>query len=166
MLRSVAFLKNDVSEKRSASFIRVIICELVTASFVPSSPIPVTLMMQALCSLKRRFLQEPHCVTSQKTPFFNILRWLTSQMPKPVQECLDKSDVIGERRVWGRVLIVMKRAVHSLRGFSVHQNTRSNGLISSGLVKWLLLKRDTRQWKEERAGGERKRGQFIWQQLA
>jgi hypothetical protein len=35
---------------------------LVTASVVPSSPIP----------LKCRFLQEPHDVTSQKTPFFIV----------------------------------------------------------------------------------------------
>jgi hypothetical protein len=43
---------------------------LVTASVVPSSPIVVTLMMEAVFLPKRRFLQEPHGVTSQKTPFF------------------------------------------------------------------------------------------------
>jgi hypothetical protein len=42
---------------------------LVTASVVPNSPILVTLMMEALSSSKRRFLQEPHGVTSQKTTF-------------------------------------------------------------------------------------------------
>jgi hypothetical protein len=42
---------------------------LVTASVVPSSPILVTLMKEVLSSLKRRFLQESHGVTSQKTSF-------------------------------------------------------------------------------------------------
>jgi hypothetical protein len=41
---------------------------LVAACVVPSSPILVTLMKEA--PPKRRFLQEPHGVTSQKTPFF------------------------------------------------------------------------------------------------
>jgi hypothetical protein len=41
---------------------------LVTANVVPSSPILATLMTEALIS--RRFLKEPHGVTSQKTPFF------------------------------------------------------------------------------------------------
>jgi hypothetical protein len=47
----VALVKNDVSEELSGSFIRVtIIGELVTASVVHSSPILVTLMMEALGS--------------------------------------------------------------------------------------------------------------------
>jgi hypothetical protein len=37
------------------------------------SPILVTLMKKALGSLKHRFLQEPHGITSQKTPFFKAL---------------------------------------------------------------------------------------------
>jgi hypothetical protein len=41
MLRHVALVRTDVSEKRS---------ELVTANIVPSSPFLVTLMMNALCS--------------------------------------------------------------------------------------------------------------------
>jgi hypothetical protein len=45
---------------------------LFTFTLVPSSPILVTLMMEALHSLKRRFLQEPHGVTSQKTAFFIV----------------------------------------------------------------------------------------------
>jgi hypothetical protein len=44
---------------------------LVTANVVPSSPIHVNVMMEALSSPKRWFLQEPHGVTSHKTPFFN-----------------------------------------------------------------------------------------------
>jgi hypothetical protein len=45
---------------------------LVTAN-VPSSPILVTLMKEALSSSETRFLQEPHGVTSQKTPIFLIV---------------------------------------------------------------------------------------------
>jgi hypothetical protein len=45
---------------------------LVTANVVPSSLLLSTLMMQNIRSPKRRFLQEPHVVTSQKTAFFEL----------------------------------------------------------------------------------------------
>jgi hypothetical protein len=84
MLRLVALVRTDVSEELNASFIRVTrICELrtmlavtsnrrtllVTASIVPSSQILVALTKEALSSSETSFLQEPHGVTSQKTPF-------------------------------------------------------------------------------------------------
>jgi hypothetical protein len=53
MLRRVALVRTDVSEELSASIIRVTrICELglVTANVIPSSPILVTLMIEALSS--------------------------------------------------------------------------------------------------------------------
>jgi hypothetical protein len=55
MLRRVALVRTDVSEKLSASFIRLtrigeLGTTLVTASVVPSSPILVTLMKEALSS--------------------------------------------------------------------------------------------------------------------
>jgi hypothetical protein len=54
MLRRVASLRTDVSEERSASFIREFLHSvrrlLVTAGVVPSSPILVTLMKEALSS--------------------------------------------------------------------------------------------------------------------
>jgi hypothetical protein len=46
---------------------------LKSYNVVPSSPILVTLMMEGLVPPKRRFLQEPHGVTSQKTPFFIVI---------------------------------------------------------------------------------------------
>jgi hypothetical protein len=56
MLRRVALVRTDISEELSASFIRVTrIGELGTTLAVTS---------------KRRTLQEPHGVTSQKTLFF------------------------------------------------------------------------------------------------
>jgi hypothetical protein len=45
---------------------------LVMANVVPSSPILVALMKEALSSSETRFLQEPHGVTSQKTTFFKV----------------------------------------------------------------------------------------------
>jgi hypothetical protein len=77
MVCRVALVGTDVSEELSASFIKVTrICELgamlAVTSVVPSSPILVTLMKEAQVPPKRRFLQEPHGVTSQKTPFFII----------------------------------------------------------------------------------------------
>jgi hypothetical protein len=53
MLRCVVFVRADVSEERSASiivFLRRVRRLLVTANAVPSSPILVTLMMEALGS--------------------------------------------------------------------------------------------------------------------
>jgi hypothetical protein len=49
MLRRAALVRTDVSEEHSASFIRVTrIGKLVRASVVPSSPILVTVMKEAL----------------------------------------------------------------------------------------------------------------------
>jgi hypothetical protein len=87
MLRRVALVRTDVAEKLSTAIRVTRIGELgttlavtsrrrplrrllVSASVVASSPIFVTLMKEALSPPKRRFLQEPHGVTSQKTPFF------------------------------------------------------------------------------------------------
>jgi hypothetical protein len=51
-------------------FLRSVPRLLVTASVVPSSPVLVALMKDALNSSETRFLQEPYGVTSQKTAFF------------------------------------------------------------------------------------------------
>jgi hypothetical protein len=61
MLRCVALVRIDVSEERSSSFIRVTrISELVTTlavtSVVPSSPILVTLMKEAISSYETSVL--------------------------------------------------------------------------------------------------------------
>jgi hypothetical protein len=61
LLRRLALVRTDVSEERSASFIRVTrIGELGTTQAATSN--------QAI----RRFLQEPHGITWQKTPFFIV----------------------------------------------------------------------------------------------
>jgi ABC-type taurine transport system substrate-binding protein len=74
-LRRVALVRTEVSEELSASSIRVTrIGELGTTlavtTHVPSSPILVTLMKEALNSSETLVLKKPHGVTSQKTPFF------------------------------------------------------------------------------------------------
>jgi hypothetical protein len=101
MLRRVALVRTDVSEERSDSFIRVtrigelgitlaitsnrrtlrrnvflhsVRMLLVTASVVPSSPILPPWWRSRYVPPKRQFLQEPHGVTSQKTPFFKSVR--------------------------------------------------------------------------------------------
>jgi hypothetical protein len=76
MLRRMVLVRTDVSEELSASFISVTrIGELGTALAVTSNRRTLRrntnwyfLMKEALSSLKRRFLQEPHGVTSHKTP--------------------------------------------------------------------------------------------------
>jgi hypothetical protein len=51
---------------------RTVLQLLFTPNVVPSSPIPVTLMIEAIRSPKRRFLQDPHGRTSQKSAFLII----------------------------------------------------------------------------------------------
>jgi hypothetical protein len=50
MLRPVALVITDVSEELSDSFLRSVHRLLVTANVVPSSPIPITLMIEAVSS--------------------------------------------------------------------------------------------------------------------
>jgi hypothetical protein len=67
MLRRAALVRTDVLEKLGASTIRVIrIGEIGTT----------------LAVTKRRFLQEPHGVTSQKTPFFIVTAVKTSNLTR------------------------------------------------------------------------------------
>jgi hypothetical protein len=47
---------------------------LVTANVLPSSPILVALMIEAIHPTQTWTLQEPHDVTSQKTTFFSHRR--------------------------------------------------------------------------------------------
>jgi hypothetical protein len=58
MLRRVALVRTDISEELSASllFLRSVRRLLVTASVVPSSPIHVTLMKEALSSYEASVL--------------------------------------------------------------------------------------------------------------
>jgi hypothetical protein len=90
MLRHMALVITDVSEESGASFIRVTrIGELGTTHAATSNRrtlrrntwyIGVTLMKEAPVPPKRRFLQEPHGVTSQKTPFFIVTAMKTSNL--------------------------------------------------------------------------------------
>jgi hypothetical protein len=95
MLRRGALVRTDVSEELSAPTIRgtrtgelgttLAVTSyrrrfLVTANVVPSSPVLVVLMMEAQVPLKRRFLQQPHGVTSQKTPFFVVTAVKTANL--------------------------------------------------------------------------------------
>jgi hypothetical protein len=58
----------------SFGMLRNVLRLLVTASVGPSSPILVTLMMEAIRPPKRRFIQKPRGVTSQKTTFFKLYK--------------------------------------------------------------------------------------------
>jgi hypothetical protein len=61
------------------AFVHRVLRLLVTA-IVPSSPILVTLMKEAQVPPKRRFLQEPRGVTSQKTQLFIVTAVKTSNL--------------------------------------------------------------------------------------
>jgi hypothetical protein len=106
MLCCVALVRTDVSEERIASIIRVtrigklgttlavttnksmlcyvFLCSVlwlpVTAKIVPRSLSLVTLMMEAIPSWKRRFLQQTHCTTSHKKAFFIVIAMKTSNL--------------------------------------------------------------------------------------
>jgi hypothetical protein len=68
MLHCVALVRTDVSEELGASFIRVTrIGELGTTLAVTSNR-----RMRYVPPPKRRFLQEQHGVTSQKTLFLTV----------------------------------------------------------------------------------------------
>jgi hypothetical protein len=74
MLRRVALVRTDVSEELSAFFIRVTrIGELGTTLAVASN-------RRTLQRFLRRFLQEPHVVTSQKMAFFIVTALKTSNL--------------------------------------------------------------------------------------
>jgi hypothetical protein len=77
MLRRVALVRTEVSDELSASSVRRL---LIMANVVPSSEILVTLMMESLRSLKCQSLQEPHGVTSQRTPFVIVTAVKTSNL--------------------------------------------------------------------------------------
>jgi hypothetical protein len=73
MLRRVALVRTDVSEERSASFIRVRrIGELETIALFLVHRILSPWWRNRYVPPKRRFLQEPRGETSQKTPFFIV----------------------------------------------------------------------------------------------
>jgi hypothetical protein len=82
MLRRVALVRTDVSEELSTSFIRETrIGELGT--------------ILAASARKRRFLQEPHGVTSRKTPFttgvgfLRVLRFPLPLVPRAALHTID-----------------------------------------------------------------------------
>jgi hypothetical protein len=71
LLRRVALVRADVSEEPGASFIRVTkIGELGTAQAATSNR----------RTLRRNTIQEPHSVTTQKTPFFIVTAVKTSNL--------------------------------------------------------------------------------------
>jgi hypothetical protein len=71
MLRHVALVTTDVSEEPIASILRVTrFAELEKLTVARNRS---TLRINLYFSPKRRFLQEPHGITSQKTPFLQIL---------------------------------------------------------------------------------------------
>jgi hypothetical protein len=118
MVCRVALVKTDVSEELSSSIIRVtrigelgttpavtrnrltlrrntnILRFLVTVNVVPSSPILVTLMMEAIVLPKCRFLQETHGVTSLKAAFFVVTAVKTSNLTYHYPAGLYSGDVM------------------------------------------------------------------------
>jgi hypothetical protein len=73
MLRRVALVRTDVAEELSASFIRVKrISELGTTLALTSN--------RRTLRRNTKFLQEPHCLTSQKTPLFLVTAVKTSSL--------------------------------------------------------------------------------------
>jgi hypothetical protein len=71
ILRRVALVRTDLSEEPGASFIRVTrIGELGTTQAATSNRRTLRIVLILFLRSVRRFLHEPHGVTSQKTQFF------------------------------------------------------------------------------------------------
>jgi hypothetical protein len=83
MLRRVALVRTDASEDYSASIIRMArIAELRTTQAVTINRRRLRRNTIYKVPSKRRFLQEPHGVTSQKTPFFTVTAVKTSNLTR------------------------------------------------------------------------------------
>jgi hypothetical protein len=81
LLRRVALLRTDVSEEPGASFLRVTkIGALGTTQAATSNRRTLRSSQRTSIPPKRRFLQEPHGVTTQKTPFFIVTAVKTSSL--------------------------------------------------------------------------------------
>jgi hypothetical protein len=137
MLRRVALVITDVSEKLLASIFRVTrIGEmgrtlavtsnlrrqktlrsvrrlLVTTSVVSSPPILVTRRWRRSVPLKRQFLQESHDITSQKTTFIIVTAVKTSNLAYLRQIAAHVLSVQKFKwKQWRRARIEMIRAMH------------------------------------------------------
>jgi hypothetical protein len=104
MLRRVALVRTDVSEEISASFIR-----LVTASVVPSSPILVALMKEALSSSKKSVLRRatwrkiPEDAIRHSHRLENLKSCTMIVMVRPLVHLIRR----GQIRVWRNTVIIM-----------------------------------------------------------
>jgi hypothetical protein len=77
ILRLMVLVRTDASEEYIASFVRVLRL-LVTDNVVSSLPILDTVTIERYIPPKRRFLQDSHGVTSQKTSFFVVTAVIAS----------------------------------------------------------------------------------------
>jgi hypothetical protein len=82
MLRRVALVRPNVSEERSTSIIRVRkIADLGKLAITSNRrTLQRNTMWGSYRPPKRRFLQESHCVTPQKTTFFIVTAMKTSNL--------------------------------------------------------------------------------------
>jgi hypothetical protein len=120
MLPRVALVRTHVSEERSASFIRVTrIVELGTTLVVTSNR----------RTLRRniKFLQEPHGVTSQKTPFFIVTAVKISN--------LTKGDKLNNARREGSSYFRKKNYLkYKISEFPTKSKAMSNRELYSGIM--------------------------------
>jgi hypothetical protein len=99
MLHRVALVRADVSEEFSAIIIHFVFLRsvrrlLVTANIVPSSPILVTQMMEALISSETSVLTRATRCTSRKTQF---LRVTNLENTKSYKNKLNSVPLLGNR---------------------------------------------------------------------
>jgi hypothetical protein len=113
MLGRVALVRTDVSEE-----LRSVRRFLVIASVVRNSLILVTLLKEALS----RFLQEPRCVTSQKTPFFNCKRKLR-------RECENVDGMKCQKWVCSRNYVNFCARYHRLHRRYCHQPSVTSAAV-------------------------------------
>jgi hypothetical protein len=136
MLRRVALVRTDVSEERGASFIRLKrISELGTMVTVTSDRLVHRFLSPCwrrhYFPPKRRFLQEPYGVTSQKTPFFIATAVKTSNL----------INVISVVTLCRKLQLLPSQRIFCQKGRNemLHLHPRLNGSFASKGPLWLPL---------------------------
>jgi hypothetical protein len=121
MLLRVALVRTDILEELSASFIRV------TTIGVLGKTLAVTSNRRTLRRTpKRRFLQEPHGVTSQKTSFFIVTGVKTSNQHYPVYNTVTDSYLATNERRVGNENKWHKAAIRTNNRINIVQGKRRN----------------------------------------
>jgi hypothetical protein len=134
----VVLVRTDVSEKHIASIIRVErISDLGTALAVTSNWCKLWRNTNVkLCPPKRRFLQEPHSIISQKTAFF-IVTTLTISNLRTKSILLEKWYILNYK--WYIINFLMLYVILLCDCLNPFNNFYYQVQLSKNIVSWICL---------------------------